>query len=683
MRRIIPIFLLILAPLTPMILRGESIDFSRIQGSLEERNLYDEMFQDLRISMNEYALRDYQDVLNQFNNPINGQQMAVRLIRPFVDFNIEINRNVSPDLFSDRGYIVIDSFTIEVDLHKYLNKLKASNDLKITESQMAYFVGMTFKRKFQFTRSEKDLRTALMGKLEHLFFPFLNENIDSFVHLSQNDSFLRLDQFTFKAAFLKESPIANNLKVKGGISYRDVRYSKTEVHKSDLFSKPGLVLISEKTDMQQAGISLELELFLSRLISLSLFKVESESIKEIKRSTYLFFPQDEVDNLSKNIEIEEALRSLLKFKAFNIKKIAQYITSEEYIESEKKKLKYSMFLSGGVKESGFQKTEIIKDGVKKTFFEHSFLKAQLEDNILGHLFKNILSKFILLKLKNTLTAFESKSIHFEYAHSQDLFSQNGDLDLSLKDENFSLKIDHELFSSFNAGERLSQFNEKVRHHLSHEVVFDQNRMNSLGTVKMSPPYFFKNTTVISKYGLLYFNHLHSNSVFYLMEEICKNRPLKVFVDFSDLFVNCKNDLINKYANYMQDLSHSDVYSQHILACQKKARKYFLFPGKKRAVLRRCMQSISFDENRSFSLIPMHSLKNLLEKIAEKNSSRTVLDQLFQVQNIKSHGRFEYTEYNAKKTDYFNYGNGSYHSSLDQFKNNNGMRAPASLEFEVE
>ena len=100
-----------------------------------QNSLYQQILDEMNAQYQHIGERQAAQVLQNGSTSITGglNSIGFSYSRPFIDFSLSVNRDLSPDLFDDKRWIVKDTFSIFIDASKVIGNLK---DKKIIDLMM-------------------------------------------------------------------------------------------------------------------------------------------------------------------------------------------------------------------------------------------------------------------------------------------------------------------------------------------------------------------------------------------------------------------------------------------------------------------------------------------------------------------------------------------------------------------
>ena len=142
----------------------------------KEHPLYKKIMDEFSLQYQEIGQRQAERALAGKDVFVGGglNKIGIRYGKDFVDFRVNIERQLSPDLFDDERWIVRDMFSFEIKASTLLSKLSEAGTIEIGESQYALFAGLSFKRQFTWVHFANSYNDGLTRNFQKLFLPFLS-----------------------------------------------------------------------------------------------------------------------------------------------------------------------------------------------------------------------------------------------------------------------------------------------------------------------------------------------------------------------------------------------------------------------------------------------------------------------------------------------------------------------------
>lgn len=651
--------------------------------------LYDQIEQELNREYEAIGLREAARLLSNRSLSIIGglNSVGVSFKRPFLDFTYYVDRNLAPDLFDDKRWIVTDTMSVTIDASKIFGRLKSEGKIELTEKNLNAFAGLVFKRSYTYVHFADSYEEGLMRDFEKLFFPFRYFSPEKIKTLNANEFLIKEDSLSYNIGGLASAPLYSGITGMAGFLAKYQRLTKTEVFGHTLTKedeelafehRPALHLSFEKTESRSLGIGIGVQLEFLRLLKITLLSYDFTYNFDKSLKTYLDFKNKDLDLIVPESQISEEIRAMFRSQDPKIDILKPFLVSEEKRESILKRSKYTILLNGGIKEAKTSQVEIVNDGKVKRFFKHHFEHIKYKEDIWSRLFGGFINALIDVEVAANKISSETKRVSLEYEGESDLLNQNESIDVE-SEEKLSIAmtaIYRTVKTSGNSGEK---YKEHALFYLDRFSGVDPLAVKMLKDDHLRGPLTLQGKYQIGRDGLMYLNRQGINDIFNHFNSLCQEFPETGFFNFRNFRDNCVRSLQKVYMSYYTDLRHDKVSGSGARYCFDKAKKYWWWPSKRRAAIKNCLSSITYKENNRLSEIPLMSLKELLDSIQSKSYSKVDYYNLFGVQNIFFYGSLDATTSDARIfSTHFHEGAFKGLGLIDHYMRLENMRFPASV-----
>jgi len=196
---------------------------------------------------------------------------------------------------------------------------------------------------------------------------------------------------------------------------------------------------------------------------------------------------------------------------------------------------------------------------------------------------------------------------------------------------------------------------------------------------LKAPYHVQGNYQVNIDGIRFLNKQSVDMVFDHFDGLCNEYPKTSFLNFRNLFDNCRESLQNDYIDYVKDLTHDKVSSSEIESCEKKSKKYMLFPSKRRVFIKNCLANLNRLPENEWVNVPLWPLKNLSNNIVSSSYSKVHFFNLFGVQNVFFFGSFDAVTADGRGfTTSFHEGAFKGLGAVDHYMRVENLRAPSSV-----
>jgi len=334
--------------------------------------------------------------VNQYNSMFNlGQQnfSGFSWQKPFGGFNLYIDRQLSPELGSDK-WIVMDTFTVEIEASTYLGKLSEGNVVNMSESEIQAFAGIKLKRIYTTYHYAKSFTEGLMVDYTSMFLPFLYHTPARVLEMKPGELMKREDQWTMGAGGLIDSPPFYGLSFHAGalaeMTYQSV-ITMQAIDPADA-AKPGefLRVSHHSAQRKSAGITAGLQLDFFNILQMTLLSYDLSYSAETNKEFNLSFADKDRQALNENPELSKEFAGLLRRNSPEIRYLEPYVLMLKEGEESASTSRAMLLLWGNLKKSAMEKTRIIKDQLVKEFFTHHSESIRMVQNFWSRLFSSFI-----------------------------------------------------------------------------------------------------------------------------------------------------------------------------------------------------------------------------------------------------------------------------------------------------
>lgn len=653
----------------------------------EESPLFREILDEFGRNYRTIAYREIRIVEQGRNLAIIGDMnhIGIKYSKSFIDFSVELRRDVAPDLFDDKRYLVTDFFTILIDAQKLLGNLKDEGIIQMSETQYGAFAGVTFKREYKYVHLADNFEQALGHNLEKLFFSFMNFRGLRFTELEPYEYLTKEDQLSASIGGMIAAPIYGNISGAIGALAKFETVSKVEIQSlGELDPKaPGerFRVSIEKEKSFTAGVSARILADFMSIVRLTLLSYDfSYELKESYKA-YLSFKESDIEHIKDDQVLHDEVKKLLVKQKADLNILAPYLVSEERRKEERKKSKYSLLLLSGVKDQQTSSVQITKDQITRTFFRHNYSKVLGVEDLASWLLNAFMKTHLDLGVFVKKIVNESQNFRMEYQSERNLVKSQEDLLLNEEDDKLSLNFTKDFYTYKSTGFLGKSPRKKMVKLLGGYSGFDPLIADAVEEEVIVAPMRFSSTLSMTKGAIAHFNNLDVNRVYDLIEEVCSSEKKNIWNFFRTLFGGCKTSLQRSWDKYVIELKTDDYDHSTYKACADKVKKkIFASSSKKRKLLEACMQlSKAKSSDRVENELPVWRLSDFMTKMYEKSKHKQDMYNFFGVQNVFFHGSL-----NAKSRDgqdfqsYFREGNFKGTGLINNYLKDSGIRAPASI-----
>lgn len=645
--------------------------------------LYSEILRELNLTYEAIGARQARQVLDRQNGFYLGgfNNVGYRYTHQFGTFDINVERQLAPDLFDDERWIITDRFHIDIDASHLISKLRSDGLINLSESQHALFAGVQFRRTYRYVHFANSYQEGLVINLNKLFMSFKMLRNKGFLELAPYEILQREDFISASVGGMIVAPITTGVGASAGAMGRWHQLSKLEIQavgpEDQAQAGERLRISFEKSKGIMAGVHVGVQAEFLKLLRLTLLSYDFSYSLEQTQKTYLSFDESAMPMLTGDSELSQAVSDILKSRAErSIDILAPYIVTHEQRELEKKNSKYMVLLYGGHKEQSTEYIELVQEGKRTTYFRHQFEKLKYIESAASRLIASLLNGALQLNALVNHEQADTKRLKLEYRSSKNLLDSYEDLVIDEQQQHvlslhFNREFSSETFKRNKTQKKLQDLLSGfsgVDPLVTHMV--DQGLINGSTRLKVD--------TTVGESGVRYLNSLSGAKTIALINELCDEKPKTLFERFRSLFGGCRHKLTRAYDQYWRELHHRAISLHDFKQC--KGRFRFIFSARKRqAMLQKCMELVTIRESNELQSIPLWRLRNLTQSLHQESDNKIDLFHFFGLENVFLHGSFQaQTDFGPFRSD-FNEGLFRSLSAVDGHMRAQKIgRAPASL-----
>lgn len=663
-----------------------STSFAAIDDMSEQADLYQQIEREFGQEYEHIGQREADRVISGNGLSVTGGLNSVGFSykKPFLNFSVNLERNLAPDLFDDRRWIVTDNFTIDIDASKLFGNLRDQKVIDMTDESMAAFAGIMFKRKFTWVHYADSYQEGLTRDFDKLFLPFRKLDYKAISKLNANEMIFKEDSISVKAGGMVAAPLYPGITGMAGVLAKFQRLSRVEI-----VSFPGktaalndIQITTEKEKIASAGVSLAVQADFLRILRLTLLSYDFTYDLQSSYKIYLNVKQNQLQSFSPDDLVAVQINEVLKNREGNLKVLAPYIISEEKKVAQVTNHKYNFLLLGGKKSAKTQHIEIVKDGKVKTFFRHYFEKIKYTEDLASRLFASVIYALTQTDISATKRAVDTKRVTIEYDSEENLLEKQDEINIApttLNEQKLSLTFSSEFVTQKVSGAAGKKYRERARFILERFSGVNPIALKMMDNNQLVAPFNVEGKYQVNIDGIRYFNNLSVSDVFKYIDGLCDEYPSKSFFSFRNLFDNCRKGLQNDYTDYREDLIHDKISADDITYCEKEAKKKNYSSSKTKAYIKLCLSEINKLDSSQWVNIPLWPLKNLTSNIVYSSYSKVHFYNLFGVQNVFFFGSFDaVTSDGLAFTTSFHEGAFKGLGAVDHYMRMENLRAPASV-----
>ncbi len=621
-------------------LTGQSKGFNLPVPAAQETPLFDRIardFSDYRLHADDAASRV---LAGNSLNIIGGLSgVGFSLVKDFGGFSINANRQLAPDLFDDERWLIVDELTVLIDAQGYLGELRDQEVIDISESNLAAFAGISFKRVYRITHFASSYEEGLTKDYDKLVFPFKWFKPEKLSDLDPYEFLEKEDALSFRAGGLVTAPIG--LSVGAGVLASYERTANLTIQalgpddlSDNIEDRVRLTYTKDKTAGLAAQAKLQAD-FLG-LLKITLFSYDFSYSLSQAQSWNLSLDQQALISISNNQDplLYHGLEDVLKLRSPRLDDLAPYVVSSETRKTEVMKSKYVALILGGKKEKRTEHVQTLKNGVVRSFFKHNFSKQRQVQNIVSRLVSELFSNLLQMPTLVNNAAIETKRVTFEYESVENLVDKKRDLQLNENSRSMFLNIYHEA----TVGTKSKKMRDYFTSYASYYTGADPAIIRFIDEGGLKHPYQFQNTFQVSEAGVRLLSQMDTDLMHELIDDLCETKPRNKLYRFRSLFNFCKWKLQKDYRNYILEVHHREIKLSSYKDC-KRSTKWYYSARKKRQYLEACMRKIAKrDDSEALNIVPLWRLKDFLDEFVSQSKDKVDVFAMFGIQNVHSYGQ---------------------------------------------
>ena len=662
-----------------------SIGLKQTDFSLSNENsLYRDILNEFGATYDSIGQRQASNILNNQNTQVFGglNNIGIKYTKDFLDFSVIAGRTVAPDLFSDDKWIVSDEFTIDINAAKLLSNLKEQGVVDFTEAQYGAFAGVSFRRTFRsvhFANSYMEGLTLHFDKLFLAFTKFMNKD---YLNLGEYEFLQKEDSISLKAGAIAGAPIYGPIFGSAGVlaSYESLsRVDIQSIHSDEKTTQNEKLRITmEKVKSASVGVSASISVEFLKLLQMTLLRYDFNYSLEDAQKTYLTFYDDDYEKLKTNTYYSQQVDRILKGQKADLYALRNNVVSLEQRKTEQRESKYSLLFWGGQKEASTQQIEIVKNGNVHRFFKHYYEKIKYKQNILSRLV-NVLVKS-LLKLDTIINkdSSDSKKVLVEYSSDENLIDAKKDINMK-EEETVSIGFSHKFFTAKTNGVLKKGHKKAALNALYNYSGVDPLAIKLFENDQLVGPVKINGEYKINRDGLYHLLSFTQSEMKSRYEVMCGAKSKGIFKWFRNLFNGCLHKMNSSSKKFYAEWAYNDFSSKLYSYCKNKTKKYRWFKRSRKR--RKCMEEYSRRVTpQSMAEVPLWRLKDIVQTVYLEHKNKTQILSFFGYDNVFYYGNFQsYTSEGKSFISYFNEGRFDGLGIVDNFRRENNLRSPASVD----
>lgn len=612
----------------------------------EESALYEEIRRHLETAHQSIGMGEVQTInrLNQQFNLGASNFAGFSWQKPFGVVQVYADRQVTPNIFGS-NWLVMDTFTFEVEATTFLEKLVDSGLSTMTPIEIGAFAGITFKRVYTYWHYANSYQEGLSIDFSKLFLPFSRFNQAGMERMGSEEILKREDTWTASAGGLISTPPLYNISFSGGVlakyDYQNTTTIQAAPNSEERF-KVGIM--SSKT--VHAGATLELQLDFFKLIKFSLLRYDMNYEYTSGKEITLGFTANQWNRLKESQEEKDELKSVLKGVG-SVKKLEPYVVRLDESLDEGMTKRGSILLWGKMQKQKTEQIRVIKDNLVRVFYKNYAQNVKVVQNFFSRIFSAVFYKIFKMPIGTNNAAIYSRQLTMEYeaTHPQ---SANPKITRIDSTEQFSF-----ILNQYYTAQRTDRwvdrkFKNDIIWFVDNFTTLPKSYKTDIRNEVLKGPLHVESNLRVEKAGFDHLLALPVNQVFGLIAKVCGSRKVSDWM----------NDRKRERLMDDDDLDFGDYCVQDI--------GYYYLGFKK-------------DYVQNFLKPSLAKFKDFITKFYKESENISDLQALFGEANTFVNGRLQAkTGFGTPFNTTFSAGQFRGLGVIDNFKRSTGSRVPASI-----
>lgn len=471
---------------------------------------------------NEIGQRETQPLL--LNHQVGGGVMnfsGFTWQKPFANFGLWGNREIAPDLFSDR-WIVHDTLLVSVSASTLLTNLKAEDLIDIDEDAIGAFAGISFQRTYHYYHFSETFLKGLTADYSKLFLSFAKFNMNNALNLAPYELMKKEDQFSFNAGGFVNSPPFYGFSARGGVLINVAFENELTVQSLGAADQRAAseflrVSVDKKWDVSAAAhLSVQVDFF--NLLKLTILSYDLEYSYGKSNKAHLSFYEGDRETIQNSKPHKREFKRLVSGVSDKVDVWEDHIVQQDERMTQNLNSKYSFLVLGKIRKKETEQVKVIKDGVEKVFFKHYSQSIQYVQNILSRLFNSVMYRLFEWDTGIKNAAETVKKLTIEYEHTEGIGKTRVD-----SEKKFSVLLTQQ-FSAAKTHRWIDKLYQKeALKHLSNWTTLDPKVIQLVREKKLRGPMTLESKVQVETFGLTHMNDLGEDKVFDIITDICRTK----------------------------------------------------------------------------------------------------------------------------------------------------------------
>lgn len=441
--------------------------------------------------------------------------------KPMATFGLWGNREIAPDLFSDR-WIVHDTLLVRISAQTLLSNLKDADLIDIEEDAIGAFAGISFQRTYHYYHFAQSYVKGLTADYSKLFLSFTKFSMANALDLPAYELMKKQDQFSFNAGGFVTSPPFYGFSARAGVLIKVAFENELTIQslgEADQREDQEFLRVSvdKKWDVAaDVHVSLQVDFF--KLLKLTVLSYDLEYSYGKSNKLHLSFYQQDKDTIENSKEHKREFKRLVSGVSDKVDHWDDHIVQQDQRMTQNLNSKYSVLLLGKIRKKQTEQVKIVKDGVTKVFFKHYSQSIKYIQNLWSRLFNTVVYRIFKwdTSIKNVVET--TKKLNLEYEQTEGLNKDQVD-----SERKFSV----ELVQEFTSGkthrwvDRL--YKKEAIKHLVNWTTVDSNIVDLVKSEKIRGPLALESKIQVETAGLKHMHELGENGIFEIIVDVCKTK----------------------------------------------------------------------------------------------------------------------------------------------------------------
>ena len=448
--------------------------------------------------------------------------------RPQANFQLYANRELAPDLFTNR-WIVHDTLVIKIEASSLISNMRDLDLIEITDEGISAFAGMEFQRTYHYWHFAETFIAGLQADYTKLFFNFTYFNSHHIQNMNDYELMRKEDQFSINVGGTVTSPPYYGITFNGGVianvSFEN-EISVQAVGPADAPKEGEFLRISQdKSYNVGADIHLGLQLDFFNLLKLSLLSYDLEYDYGESKKLHLSFYENDRERLH-NGQGEKEFKTIINGGTKKIDFWKKNIIQMDERKKQDLSSKYSVLIFGEIRKKETEQINIIKDGIEKTFYRNYSSAKKVIQNLWSKIFGTIIHAIFDFNtsIKNSSEIEQKMIIEYEQVRNQN----PGDAYVESSND-FSVQLVYKFSASSTHRWQDQYYQKQALVYLNNFTNLDNRYLVLFENAKLRAPMQLTTTLRIEAEGLKYFNFLPEDDVFYAIATVCNSKKRNKWV----------------------------------------------------------------------------------------------------------------------------------------------------------